>query len=283
MKSVNINSAPQEIIPNKSSVENGNDKKRTIETGINIFTINNLLLGLLISLTWHIIFVSFIHNFGPLQTVEFWFLFLIDTILQGISIVPLIAIIRRQIAWYDPVCLLSIMFIFMTAGFLPAYLADPAYYFSFITLQGEAKLGINSESNFFLAASYAEIIYIVFIVIVYFINRRTIRVSSVRTNVREIKSVLFFTMILFFISLFFFSQIWDFQSYLRAITVDIGSYSVKSPAIGSAYKYILADIGIPSLSLGMIALLISNSIKGRIPRIILIGSVILITLIHLIM
>jgi hypothetical protein len=282
MKSANYNSKPKQIIQKVPSVGINKGGKKNNDIGTNIFTFNNLFFGLLISLIWHIIFVIVIKSSVSFQTLGFWILFIFDTLLQAITIIPIIALIRKQIAWFDPVFLLSIIFLSMTAGFLPSYLTDPSYFVSFITFQGVANLGIKNELEFIYTAIFAEIILIIFIVIVYFINRRTIKVSSVRTSILESKYIVLLTLILFLISAYYFTYLWTFQAYLKASTVDIGSYNVKFHGGGSGRYFILSEIGFPSLSLGMIALLITNSIKSKITSIILIGSIVLVSIIPII-
>jgi len=143
---------------------------------VNILTRRNIFSAFIISISFHLVVLSTALLFHPscthIASMQFSVFFLSDTMLWIFSLIPLLAVIRREIQWHDPYFILS-GFIFTSIMMIYlGYVIDPEYThtryhwgtFSFRNLSAKLLLLRFAESEF---------VILIFVLSLLYVNRHT--------------------------------------------------------------------------------------------------------------
>lgn len=229
-----------------------------------ILNIRNFSVSLLISITFHVVLVV-LFSYSVVVNGFFPLFIVIDILLICMALLPLVAVARHELDWYDPICIFGFIFLLMTGTFFPAYMLEPGYvqyYSSF----GYSSIRYLDSNRYLFIIIIAEFILILFYSIVVFVNRYRMNMRPISIKKHESWAVFSTFLILFIVigipaAYLLFSSLP--VSFLESITVDIGSPLVKSYEPGTARFAILVEIGLISLSLGVSCYMGISSKKSR--------------------
>ena len=214
------------------------------------------------SASFHLLLVLLFVKHCSFDLIEFWAFFVCDVILWTLALIPLIAVIRGYLEWFDPISLLSVFFFGMVGAFYPAYLADPEFVKIF-SAYGGYGLRYSSEPEFLSLVIQAELILGTFWAFMLVINRRRLEFSPSKFTKVEYKAALWTSAVCLIGGIAGFFSYWHLESFLRAITVDLGK-SVSMPEWGTSRYLILVFIATTSVSLGLVGWLnLTNRSKNQ--------------------
>lgn len=222
-----------------------------LERSSSVINSRNVQTALLISLGYHVALLVLFSTRVPLDLLEYWGFVVVDTALWIVASIPLIAIARKQLAWYDLLALLSILFFGMVCTFSLAYSLDPPFVRSVSTFDGFA-LRDSTESQFLQAVIKAELVLLMFLTIVLWTNRHIRNIVSMRYSPLEYRAATLTAITCVIGGSFGFLVYWSSRSFLAALTTDIGSLELKAPEAGTARYLMLVGIALAALSLGVI-------------------------------
>lgn len=215
----------------------------------------NLIIALGISLTYHILIVAGFSSLRHLESIEFWMLLLVDTLLIALGLTPVIGLLTKRISWVDPIFWLGILFLGMSGTFFLAFLMDQEYVFYLASVYGYSEIISLNFQDFIFLIIKAELLLIAFFFIVFYLNRDPINIVPIRLKVFEKRAALFTFLVLFGGGYFLYFSALSPGSFLESITINIGSIQEKQPELGTARFAILSEIGLISMTLGIVSLL----------------------------
>lgn len=225
--------------------------------------LRNFTPAIILSFSIHVVIMAF--YFSSVTGEAIFFLFVIvDILMMSIGLLPIVAIARHELDWFDPICFFALIFLLMTSTFFLAYMIDPGFvrYFSGL---GSSPIGHLDVNTYLLLIIKAELVLMLFVGIVLFVNRYRMKIEPLAINRYETWAA-FSTLLLLFIVIGIPSAYLLISSlpvtYLESITTEIGSSLVKEFASGQARYAIFADIGFISLSLGVAGFLATSSAKS---------------------
>ena len=221
------------------------------------------VIATIISIAYHAIIVFGFSSLLVFEDIEFWMLLLVDTLLIATGLIPVIALIYRKLSWYDPIFWMAILFIGMSGTYFLAYLIDPEYVIYLTSIFGYSEIIHLNIQDFLILIIKAELLLIVFLLIVLYLNRDPISIIPITLRNFE-KSAAFSTFLLLFgIATIIILGNWSPASFIDSITVQIGSIEVKQPELGTARYAIMSEIGVLSITLGIIAFLSYSYPKSK--------------------
>jgi hypothetical protein len=185
-----------------------------------------------------------------IDLIEFWAFFVCDVVLWTLALIPLVAVIRGYLVWFDPFSLLSVFFFGMVGAFYPAYLADPDFV-KFFSAYGGYALRYSSEPEFLSLIIQAELILGTFWAFMLVINRQRLEFTPSRFTKVEYKAALWTSIVCLIGGIVGFFSYWDLGSFLRTITVNLGK-PASMPEWGTSRYLILVFVATTSVSLGLV-------------------------------
>ncbi len=221
------------------------------------------LFAIFISLAFHVIVVFGFTNLNFLDDIEFWLLLFVDTISIAVILLPIIASIDRKVTWHDPILWMAVIYLGMSGAFFTAFLIDQQYVFYITSIFGYSDIINLSLQDFTLLIIKAEILLLIFFIIVFYQNREPIPLSPINITALEKRAAFVTFLILFGGGFLILLGNLSLASFVDSITVDIGSIQVKQPELGTARYEIMADIGYISMTLGIISILSYTYPKSR--------------------
>lgn len=215
-----------------------------------IFNGTGIRAAIWLSAGFHLLLVILLVKHCSIDLIEFWAFFVCDVILWTLALIPLIAVIRGYLQWFDPISLLSVFFFGMVGAFYPAYIADPEFVKIFSAYGGYA-LQYNSEPEFLSLVIQAELILGTFWTFMLVINRRRLEFTPSKFTKDEYKAALWTSATCLIGGIVGFFSYWHLESFLRTITVNLGK-PASMPERGTSRYLILVFIATTSVSLGLV-------------------------------
>lgn len=218
-----------------------------------LLTSTNLFLALIGSAIYHLFLNLIVPDTLPLALPEFWMFLASDIAIWTLALIPLIAIARRHLAWYDPLALLSLMFFSMTCLFSLAYWLDPPFVRFFSSYDGFIFQD-STEANFLWRVVQAQVLHGVFWSIVLWTNRRRLVWTVPPTNPPNPQRAIWTGALCIGLSLVGLFNYWTLGSFIGTLTGRLGLVDAL-PAAGRSWPLILVNIGVAALSLGLVGVL----------------------------
>jgi hypothetical protein len=204
-----------------------------------------------LSLGYHFLLFGLFYNRVSFNLAEFWGFIFSDVCLACLAFVPIIAVWKRQLAWYDPFSLFAIFFISMTGVFYPAYLVDPDG-LRIISAYGGSGIDLSSEAGFLLLAIKSECILGLFFIVILATNHRTLQFHNIKLSKCECKAALLTMILCLAGGIIGFVTYWkSLGDFILAMTVNIGTAETL-PDPGTSRYLILVFIAVVSVSLGLV-------------------------------
>jgi len=215
-----------------------------------IIEVRSIFLAFMISVFYHLVILVFLKDTGDVQIplFEFGLFVLSDIAIWTLGLIPLFALWRKLLAWYDPF-FIFMMIIFGT--FSTAFIAvciDPAS--TAIWMSYGALSGFDpAKGSFYLMLFQAEIIMFVFMFILLLTNRKIVRYPLRRYSIRESRAALVTGIILTILGIFGFFSYWQDKSFLTTVLSASGTYI---PETGTARFLLIQGLASTAISLGLI-------------------------------
>lgn len=208
----------------------------------------------IIAVGYHLLLVALFAFRVPLDLFEYWIFIFVDTVLWVVALIPLIAIGRKRLIWYDLFALLAMLFFGMICTFSLAYSIDPSI-IQFVSSYGGSALRDSTQGQFLAAVVKAELVLLAFSAIVLYLNRfRLIQAPSSHSRIEYQAATL--TALFWAIGgIIGFRSYWSSRSFLHALTTEIGSLELKAVEVGAARYVMLVDVALMALPLGIIGLI----------------------------
>lgn len=221
------------------------------ERGKSIATEVTVWVSVWLSLGYHLLLLVLFADRVSVDLIEFWVFFFCDVFLWTLALVPLVAVCRRRLAWYDPFSLLSLVFFGMTCMFSLAYFLDPPFV-RFLSSYGGDALRDVSESDFLSLTAKAELILGTFSAIMLLTNHRVLKLQPSKLSRVECKAALWTTALCLVGGAVGFLSYWRTpESFVYALTVSIGK-AESLPELGTSRYLILVHVAVTGISLGLI-------------------------------
>jgi hypothetical protein len=90
-----------------------------------IFSFTGVLLAIILSVGFHLLFLVFFIQNCPINLVEFWMFLVLDISLWILALIPLVSSARKDLVWFDPFSLLSLFLFFIGIAFFTGYIINP--------------------------------------------------------------------------------------------------------------------------------------------------------------
>lgn len=232
---------------NGTVTESGSEPSRSFINARNIQT------AILISLIYHVLLMALFSRRISFDLPEYWGFICVDLLMWIVALIPLIAIARKQLAWYDLIALMDIMFFGMVCTFSLVYSIDSSFTRYASSFEGFA-LRDATEGEFLIAVIKAESVLITFLLIVLRINSRKLEMVPLRGSTTEYKAAALVAALCLVGGAIGFVAYWSSQSFLAALTTDLGSLGLKAPEAGTARWIMLMNIALMALPLGVVGL-----------------------------
>lgn len=204
-----------------------------------------------LSLGYHLFLLVLFAGRASTGLIEFWAFMFCDILLCSFALIPLVAVVRRRLVWFDPFSVLSFIFFGMVGMFFPAYIQDPIFV-SYFSSHGGYPLSYLSEPAFLVLAVKAELILGAFWSIMLLTNHRRLSPGQTRCTRGECRVSLLTTALCAIAGTVGFLSYWTLDSFMYAITAGLGSIMVKSPSWGTSRFLLLVRMATTSFSLGLV-------------------------------
>lgn len=229
----------------------GHKVTRPTEVQPGFITVRNVLAGLWMSFVVHFVAIGLTLGRAEFESFEWWILTLVDTGLLALVLVPLIAVARRELVWYDPIAILSAIYLPMSNLFYLAFMLDPDYTFYRISSFGRMGMLIADTSDLLWATAQAEFLLFLFLLIVIYTNRHRVAYRSYVPSWNESWAAWITFLFCSILGAGGWLLYWGQRPYLEAATLGLGTASVKIIESGAARYVILYTLGLASFSLGL--------------------------------
>jgi hypothetical protein len=218
-----------------------------------ILNARNVFTAFFLSAFYHVFLLIVLPDRPNIQTplFEFWQFVFSDIAIWTLGLLPLFALWRGQLAWYDPFFLFW-MIIFGT--FSTAFLAVCMDPFSAATwMSFGASNGFDPERGSFYSSLFeAEIIILIFMLILLLTNQRIIKYSSGTFTKKESSAALVTGIFFSILGIYGFVRFWGERSYLATV---LSATGIFIPESGTARFVLLQGVASIAISLGLIGFL----------------------------
>jgi len=228
------------------------DRGLSVQRG-SLFVARNIVLAFWTSVILHLLVL--LGGRSDLRNWDFGYWFVafgvVDVIMIGLALTPIVAVARRKLAWNDPIAIFSISFLGMVGTFFGALVIDPTYTAYRLSFYGRLPQFYANSEYLVKTALQAELLFSLFLLIVLYINRHSIALKDLVPSKAEINAASIAFGFWFTLGVVGWLTLWSGRSYFESITVTIGSDATKIFESGEARNAILSTIGLIGLSLGV--------------------------------
>jgi len=224
-------------------------KTKLLQTA-SIITRRNISTSITISICYHAFLLIYVVLFSSADknylffNVGFLLFTLTDIVLWIICLIPLVAILRRELEWHDAYALAAMFsFICVAVAYL-GYVIDPTYvlhriFFFF------PELNTISYEILIMRLAESEVFFIIFLSILLFTNHRAPRASRPPVLIRlQSVPILITGVIVLSLGMYGFMVSYEPAYYFHSVLLQMGDISWKSPEIGQARFRMLVNIAV---------------------------------------
>ncbi len=241
-----------------------------------IVSLRGALLALGVSLVYHLALLVIYAQNVPSAAIEFIFFLFADVLVFAVGLVPVVALLRGRLKWYDPLLWLSSITFLSSLTFYYVYLNDPAFTLS-LTYRGSTLLSYRTEYEWLVYWGQAQLIVAIFLIALLWTNARPLELLS-GFEPRRVEYMAAFALGLICIPLgmYGFSRQWTGLSANEVFLESVGYlfYDTSSVDVRSVTLQSVALAGAPLGLVGFIGLLRKS---GRRPSF-WVGSLVLATI-----
>lgn len=252
-----------------NNIESGRDIVfQNIKSVGSIIATKSVLTAFAISTIYHVVLLLIILNSRNAQipVPEFWLFALSDVAIWTLGLIPILAVWRGRLSWYDPFFLYWIM----TCGtFSTVFLAvciDPISSSIWMSYGVANVLSLNA--GFYFNLFHAEIIILIFLLVLLATNQKIITYKLINIGKNTRTAALITEFILIILGIYGFIHIWGEYSFLTTVLSSNGAGSFITES-GKARYILLQNLAVTVLPLGLVGWLSKYNRESKIKVIII--------------
>lgn len=183
---------------------------------------------------------------------EFWLFVGLDSLAIFVILVPLVAVLRRELRWYDPIALMFLLFLYTNWTFLLVFVFDPGFVKVFMGFDSRLFQNLRSE-DLFLSLCEGRVVLLVFLCAVLATNVRSIPLRPYEwagtPRRRTVALLVALVCVLLGVAGFLFA--WPAGAFAYKVVYEMGS-AITSTNFSSNPRFLtLVNIGIAAVPLGL--------------------------------
>ncbi|MFI5166657.1 MAG: hypothetical protein ACHQQS_08565 [Thermoanaerobaculales bacterium] len=185
---------------------------------------------------------------------EFWLFVGLDSLAIFVILIPLVAVLRKELRWYDPIALIFLLFLYTNCTFLLVFIFDPRFVRAWMAFGSGLFQNLSSE-DFFLCLCEARVVLLVFLGALLATNARSVPWRPYgwtgTTRGRAVALVVALVCVLLGIVGFFLA--WPAGAFAYKVVHEMGSATTSTSFSSNPRFLTFINIGIAAVPLGLAA------------------------------